>query len=100
MDRPLVLVLAFRCFDAFADGSKRVEWRRYSERFNERTCAIGRPVVLHRGYTLRRLVGRITSFDVRPATKAVAEIYGRDAWCAVIGINLDQLGGEDQRGVC
>ena len=88
MKGPLHLRLKFVWFDAFASGTKQHEWRRYGERFNERTCPIGRPVILGRGYTPERLTGTITSFEVRPAEAGAIELYGAGTSCAVIGIKL------------
>jgi hypothetical protein len=86
--KPLHLRLRFVWFDAFASGSKQHEWRRYGDRYNERTCAIGRPVILGRGYTPERLTGTITSFDVKRAEGGAIGFYGSEALCAVIGIEL------------
>jgi hypothetical protein len=90
MERPLFLVLKHRWFDAFADGSKRHEWRPYGPRFNERTCTPGRAVILLRGYTRRRLSGVIASFSVEHVTEdsPAASIYDVDTPCAVIGITF------------
>lgn len=44
--KPLFIPLKGEFYEAFADGSKTVEYRRYGPRWNERTCERGRPVVL------------------------------------------------------
>lgn len=49
--RPLFIPLKTEYFQAFADGSKREELRRYGPRWNERTCCVGRDVVLSKGYS-------------------------------------------------
>ena len=36
-------------YDQFATGEKRDELRLYGPRWNERTCPVGRPVILSRG---------------------------------------------------
>lgn len=42
--KPLFVPLKTEYYEAFADGSKREELRRYGPRWNEKTCAVGRPV--------------------------------------------------------
>lgn len=60
---PLFIPLKSEYFEAFADGSKRAELRRYGKRWNEGTCQIGRPVVLSKGYgKAHRLTGNILRF--------------------------------------
>ena len=53
-ERPLFIPLKGVYFDAFDDGSKNTEYRLYGPRWNERTCRIGRRVVLSRGYGKQR----------------------------------------------
>ena len=61
--KPIFIPLKTEYFEAFADGNKREELRRYGPRWNERTCAVGRAVVLSKGYGKRhRMVGRIWKF--------------------------------------
>jgi len=86
--RPLFIPLARKWFDAFASGEKNQEWRRYGARWNERVCAMGRPVLLSLGYTRTRLPGRIIGFERVPAAGPAIEIYGADAECALIHIAL------------
>lgn len=62
-NRPLFVPLRAEFFDAFAAGVKTDELRRYGPRWNERTCVVGRPVILSRGYgRSRRLTGRVERF--------------------------------------
>jgi hypothetical protein len=89
--KPLFIPLRREWFDAFAAGIKTEEWRRHDARWNERTCAIGQEVILSLGYTRARLLGRVVSFDVRPATGPAADIYGAGTPCAVIGITLRSI---------
>ena len=86
MAKPLWLPLRRGWFEAFARGEKRHEVRRYNARWNERSCAIGRAVLLSLGYSGARLHGQIVSFE-----RAVQDspIYGPVTDCAVIGIELD-----------
>jgi len=66
--RPLFLALKAKWFDAFASGEKRSELRLYGPRWNERTCFVGRDVVLSRGYgKASRLRGTIREFYRRKA---------------------------------
>ena len=85
IDKPLFVPLRREHFEAFASGRKRVETRRYSARWNERSCRIGRPVVLSLGYAGARLSGRVVSFE--RATRD-SDIYGQGADCALIGIEI------------
>lgn len=71
--KPLFIPLKAEYFEAFERGEKKVEYRKYTPndardsgpRWNEVTCAVGRPVVLSYGYgKKRRLRGVITSFEV------------------------------------
>lgn len=84
--KPLFIPLRREWFEAFAAGTKRHEWRRHDNRWNARTCVVGRPVILSLGYSGARLTGRVTSFNVRPATGPAALIYGEGTDCAVIGV--------------
>ena len=60
---PLFIPLKSLHYDRFAEGVKTKEYRRYGKRWNERTCRVGRAVVLSRGYgTQDRLHGRIDGF--------------------------------------
>jgi hypothetical protein len=78
--KPLFIPLKAEFFNAFADGSKTVEYRPYGPRWNERTCPIGKPVVLSYGYgKQRRLNGRVVGFERshEPAsTEAWRRCYG------------------------
>ncbi len=81
---PLFLPLRGEFYDAFANGAKREELRRYGPRWNERTCLIGRRVLLSRGYgKAHRLVGRIWRFKRQRGTTfgstyraSIERIYG------------------------
>jgi hypothetical protein len=61
--KPLFVPLKTEYYEAFADGSKREELRRYGPRWNEKTCAVGREVVLSKGYGKQhRMDGRVWKF--------------------------------------
>lgn len=70
--KPLFIPLRREYFEEFRDGSKDTEYRLHGARWNERTCRVGRPVVLSLGYGKRhRLTGTVSSFhqstDLTPA---------------------------------
>jgi hypothetical protein len=48
--KPIFLPLKGVHYDDFVRGDKTTEYRLYGPRWNERTCPVGRPVVLSRGY--------------------------------------------------
>jgi len=83
-DKPLFIPLKGEHFEAFERGEKDTEYRPYGKRWNERTCYLGRPVVLSFGYGKhRRLTGVIRSFTVTPVLQskggvAFWSIYGLD----------------------
>ena len=61
--KPLFIPLKAEYYDQFATGEKRDELRLYGPRWNERTCPVGRPVILSRGYGKQhRLRARIWRF--------------------------------------
>jgi hypothetical protein len=78
--RPLFIALRTEHFLRFRIGTKNTEYRPYGPRWNGRTCAKGRPVVLSRGYgKADRLTGKITGFYVReecPEPEAWRSVYG------------------------
>jgi len=62
-ERPLFIPLKTEFFLAFKSGSKKHEYRLYGPRWNERTCRVGRAVVLSKGYGKHeRLCGTVKSF--------------------------------------
>lgn len=93
--KPLFIPLKTEPFEAFADGSKGDELRRYGPRWNEQTCTVGREVVLSHGYgRSRRLRGRIWKFKRQHGSlfgstykAAILKHYGTlDVEIAVISI--------------
>lgn len=82
-------------FDAFERGEKKTEYRKRGQRWNAETCAIGRRVVLSRGYgRQKRLTGTITAFhyDTMPSRlPGWLECYGPNSGdAACITIELDR----------
>ncbi len=90
---PLFIPLKREYFEAFETDKKKEEFRPYGRKWNEFTCAIGRPVVLSFGYgKSRRLSGQIVSFRKEWKTDILPgwfDVYGpcTDA-AACIGIRL------------
>jgi len=102
--KPLFIPLKSEYFDAFVSGEKTEELRLYGPRWNESTCAIGRPVVLSKGYGKNhRLQGRISKFTRqhgstfgRTYKAAIAAVYGTlDVEIACISIEVEQALRED-----
>lgn len=93
--KPLFIPLRARYFEAFRDGSKHIEYRVYGPRWNERTCRLGRPVVLSKGYgKAHRLAGRVIGFWKSTAvTKSWEDCYGPrgDRVAACIGIEVQHV---------
>lgn len=93
-EKPLFIPLKKAYFEAFERGEKREEYRPYGARWNERTCRIGRRVVLSLGYGKgRRLTGTVVSFDKSGGitrTAAWQDCYGGKGFdtAACIGISL------------
>jgi hypothetical protein len=98
VSRPLFIPLRTEHYNAFAAGTKTTEYRCYGPGWNEKTCTIGRPVTLSKGYgKAHRRSGRIVGFkmvwgeDLDEATQAaVIDCFGTDTlYLAAIRIELD-----------
>lgn len=89
-DRPLFIPLKGEWYDKFSSGKKTVEYRRHGPGWNLKTCWVGRPVVLSRGYgKAHRMTGRITR--IRFVTSGDAEtIYGPGVEMIAIQISLSR----------
>ena len=92
---PLFVPLRRQHFDAFRDGSKRVEWRAYGPRWNRQTAHRGRSVTLSLGYSGERLFGivqraRRVRADLAPA--AAMAIYPSVRYLCAIHVVLDSDG--------
>lgn len=81
--KPLFIPLKREFFLAFQAGEKNTEFRRYGMRWNEKTCFVGRKVVLSLGYGKKhRVHGVIVGFERSEApvtTKAWLDCYGNNA---------------------
>jgi hypothetical protein len=72
--KPLFIPLKTKFFEQFVAGVKDTEYRRYGPRWNERTCFVGRPVTLSKGYgKYERRRGVVTGFRVVNAWSKDAE---------------------------
>lgn len=93
--KPLFIPLKGEFYDQFAKGEKSIEYRPYGPRWNERTCPVGREVVLSRGYgKAHRLQGAVTDFYLSKditQTKLWRSIYGTKhhrAACICIAVSI------------
>lgn len=99
---PLFIPLKREYFEAFTNGTKQAEFRPYGQRWNERTCWIGRAVVLSLGYgKAHRLRGEIVGFvrDQNPQQlPGWRECYGeKHTEAACIGIAIQQNAKDEPR---
>lgn len=104
--KALFVPLKTEYYEAFAIGSKREELRRYGPRWNEKTCAVGRDVVLSKGYGKQhRMSGRICKFKRQHGSTfgstykaAILSVFGTlDIDIACVSIELTpnaELSGE------
>ncbi len=78
---PLFIPLKREFFEDFRKGLKDTEYRIYGPRWNERTCPVGRRVVLSLGYgKAHRLSGVISNFlrsDAPLAWDSWQKCYGK-----------------------
>lgn len=93
MPKPLFIPLKREYFEAFRTGQKVEEFRPEGPRWNARTCAVGRPVVLSLGYgKAHRLTGVVTGYraSAEPTqTPAWRDCYGdRTGLAACIAIQV------------
>ena len=102
MSKPLFIPLKTEYFDRFADGTKTYELRLYGPRWNEKTCAVGREVILSKGYGKQhRLRGQIFSFQKKNGTDfvshdlktAIMDVYG------TLNVDIALIGIRDVRKV-
>ncbi len=95
---PLFIALKTQYFNDFALGVKKDELRLYGKRWNEKSCQIGRAVILSKGYGMHsRMNGIITAFKHQAGhtfgsqyQASILAIYGSlDVEIAVITIKLE-----------
>lgn len=91
--KPLFIPLKTEFFEAFALGEKTVEYRKHGPRWNAETCAIGREVVIRKGYgKIDRIRGVITGFwvDRNPTNlPGWTECYGVHPGDAAVCIQIE-----------
>ena len=95
--KPLFIPLKTEFFEAFENGTKDTEYRLYGPRWNERTCVVGREVVLSHGYgNKRRLRGIVAGFEISwepTKTEAWQKCYGgKDSSGAAACIRVELMG--------
>lgn len=97
--KPLFIPLKTKWFEQFRSGEKRSELRLYGPRWSERTCPVGRRVVLSKGYgKYERMSGTIRAFYKRRGDTfgstyqaAIVETFGTvDIDIAEIRIDLEE----------
>ena len=90
--KPLFVPLKSEFYDAFVSWQKIWEYRKYGPRWNEKTCFIGRRVVLSKGYGKQnRSMGTIRGFETkRQTSKEWIACYGEPGEAACILIELDK----------
>ena len=91
--KPLFIPLKGEFYDQFEKGQKDTEYRPFGPRWNERTCPVGREVVLSRGYgKAHRMRGTVTHFTtstVITQTRLWRSIYGtKHSYAACIQIRV------------
>lgn len=104
--KPLFIPLKTEYFEAFERGEKDEELREYGPCWNEKTCVVGRPVTLSKGYGKRnRLKGAVIGFrkvsarDLSDIQKSdVFRVYGTyDILIAAIKIEVFPDEADDYR---
>lgn len=81
--KPLFVPVKSEYYDQMEAGDKPYEIRKYGERWNEKTCAIGREAVISKGYGKKhRFNAKVTQFArLHPeemsfeAARAAASVY-------------------------
>ena len=86
----LFIPLKTEYYEAFCDGSKTVECRKYGKGWNEKTCTIGKKVVISKGYGKQnRKSGVIVGFTKQVMdSEAWIDCYGEPGLAACIEIKL------------
>lgn len=78
MDKPLFIPLMGEYYDAFLAGTKKFELRLYGDRWNIKTCRIGRQVILSRGYGKQnRATGTIKAYSLWRVAQLSPDVVAR-----------------------
>ena len=90
-EKPLFIPLKTEFYEAFCDGSKTVEYRKYGPGWNEHTCRIGKSVAISKGYGKQhRREGVIVGFEQKVMrSDDWIKCYGEPGLAACIAINLE-----------
>jgi len=86
-EKPLFIPLRTEWFREFEAGTKDTEYRAYGQRWNERTCRVGRKATLSHGYSGKRLYRSVAGFQIlarADAPAAARAIYPNAAHIAAI----------------
>lgn len=91
--RPLFVPLKAAYYEAFVNGTKTTEYRKFGARWNEYTCKLRRRVTISKGYGKQhRRTGVIVGFECKwMATQDWLDCYGEPGWAACIEIDLDDV---------
>lgn len=94
-EKPLFIPLKTEFYNMFISGEKGDELRKYGARWNEKTCRVGRPVLLSKGYGKHsRARSKVTSFKKQHGSLFGSSYQGQIMKCfgtldleiAVIGL--------------
>lgn len=88
VEKALFIPLKTEFYEGFESGKKRSELRLYGARWNEKTCAPGRAVVLSKGYgKANRLRGQIVAFHRRKSDTFGSTYQGHIEACYGPGVH-------------
>ncbi len=86
--KPMYFFLKTEYYNAFKNGTKGTEYRRYSNLYNENTCTKGRKVILSKGYGKKdRLSGTIIGFEIWELGNFLG--YATELYTSLKGIYTD-----------
>jgi hypothetical protein len=83
--KPLFIPLKRQHFEAFKNGHKTIEYRRYGGQWREKHCYPGRSVTLSNGYSGLRISAEIVKFETRVMD---SETYGPQVLLALIHLRV------------
>jgi len=90
--KSLFIPLKTEWFREYESGQKTVEYRIYGARWNERACAVGRPVTLSHGYSGRRMQAEVSGFEIislRAAPQSARALFPHADKIAAISLRLE-----------
>ena len=90
-EKPLFIPLKAEYYEAFENGTKDTEYRRYGKIWNENNCRPGRTVTLSYGYgKARRMKGTVIDFHIvgADAYPGIRAVYPEGDTFAAIKIKL------------